>query len=85
MISKNNNIKIETIIDHYDIGKVNKNTRNYSVKQTNSIPCKEMQNIFNDVTIYFLSEDISPENNNISLAEEFFENFYYLWKKIIKL
>ena len=51
------------------------------MRHTNVIPCKEMQNIFNDVIIYFLSEDISSDGGNISLADEFFETFLLFMDK----
>ena len=75
-ITKNNLNETKTMVNHYEVGQINKNSRNYSMRETNIIPCKDLQNIFNKFTIYFLSED--DNNNNIdnnSLAYQYFETF----------
>ena len=75
-IPQNNLNETKTMINHYEIGQINKTTRNYSMREANIIPCKEIQNVFNEFAIYFLGED---DNTNIidnnSLAYQFFETF----------
>ena len=74
--TQNNLKETKTMLNHYEIGQINKNSRNYSMREPSIIPCKELQNIFNQFSKYFLSED--DNNNSIdnnSLAYKYFETF----------
>ena len=74
--TSNSFMETKTIINHYEIGQISTNLINYTMRDTNIMQCKEIQNIFNNFTIYFLNED---ENNNSidnnSLAYQYFELF----------
>ena len=66
----------EPVLNHYEIGEINRPSRNYSVRPTNILPCKEMQNVFNEF-IYFFMDD-NTDNNDNSLCDQFFEIFMQL-------
>ena len=68
----------KTALSHYEIGEINRNVRNYSLRPTSLIPCKEMQNIFNTFISFFFEEEEDKNNNYInqnSLSYKLFEIF----------
>ena len=74
--NENNNPQ-KSSLSHYEIGEINRNVRNYSVRPTSLVPCKEMQKIFNKFIPFFLEEDdkINNDINKNSLSYQFFEVF----------
>lgn len=75
---EDSNIPKDQMMNHYEEGKMNSVKKNYSIRVCNVVPIKKMINIFNRVTIYFLSED---KNNENKLADEYFETFlHFLYK-----
>ena len=73
--SENNNQQ-KSELSHYEIGEINRNVRNYSVRPTGLIPCKQMQQVFNNYISFFVEEN--KGNNDInknSLSYQFFEVF----------
>ena len=67
----NNQSQNKSILNHYEVGHINKNT----MRNTNVVLCKEMQNIFNKFISYFLEEDSNDKIDSNSLSYRFFEIF----------
>ena len=70
-----NNEKIDPIISHYETHQISRSSRNYSVRPTNMLPCKEMQAVFNKFISYFMDDNSNNNDNENSLSNQFFEIF----------